>query len=258
MKIALLLGILILQSCGLTRTIRSERDEELMLKQIPKDRITTSDINDYPEIYLTDESILEDTSSSTGLVNDSYYTGLDSSRMSLSMNYSQDYEDPTKVTMFDFQYHSRLDNSYRLYWWTFQIKTATAKYSAVAEESTSNTTAGERGDNLQGFNIFGLGLSHRFRALASQFLTDRFFENVSVYGNYVLHADETDSERYTGYGYTAEYGLNYRSSKSLFYGGKLSYNWAWVERGKEGDENLQARTLTFGWLTLGIELGYYF
>lgn len=258
MKVIILMLILILQSCSLTRTTESLRDEEFLLRQVPADRLTTGDINDYPHTYLTTDSILEDEDTSTGLISDSYYTGLDSTRFSISANYSQDYEDPTKVQMFDFQYFSRLDNSYRQYWWGLQIKTATAKYSAIAEESTSNTGAGERADNLQGFTIFGLGASHRFRALASEFFTDRFFETIAVFGNYVIHADETDAERYTGYGYTAEYGLNYRPTKSLFYGGKFSYNWAWVERGKDGDESLPARSLTFGWLTLGFELGYYF
>jgi len=104
----------------------------------------------------------------------------------------------------------------------------------------------------------GLGAGYRFRALSSQFFTDRFFENISVFGNYMFHSDGTNQEKYKGYGYTAEYGLNYRSSKKLFYGGKLSYNWAMVERAPIDDESLSARSLVFGWLTFGFELGYYF
>jgi hypothetical protein len=258
MKIIILITLFILQSCGLGKLTKAERDEKLLLQQIPLENITTDQLNSYPDLYLSDDSILQSTDYSTGMVQDSYYTGSDSTRVSLSLNFSQDYEDPDKVRVLDFQYLSRIDNSYLKYWWGLQFKSATAKYSAIADESTSDTLAGERGNNTQSFTIVGLGLGHRFRALASQFFTDRFFENVNVFGNYIVHTDGTNSEQYTGYGYTAEYGLNYRSSTRLFYGGKLSYNWAIVERANQDEEPLSARSLVFGWMTLGFELGYYF
>jgi len=258
MKVIILITLFILQSCSLGGQSNAERDEELLLKQIPTNDFSTGELNSYPDVFLSEDSILQETDTSTGMVEDSYYTGNDSTRVSISLNYSQDYEDPTKVQMVDFQYLSRLDASYRQYWWGLQFKRTTAKYSAIAEESDSDNLAAERASNIHSFTIVGFGISHRFRALASQAFTDRFFENVSVYGNYMFHSDGTNDERYTGYGYTAEYGLNYRSSQRFFYGGKISYNWAMVERSAVDDESLSARSLVFGWLTFGLELGYYF
>jgi hypothetical protein len=81
---------------------------------------------------------------------------------------------------------------------------------------------------------------------------------VSVFGNYNFHADSTDSESYSGFGYTAEYSLSYRSSKRFFYGGKISYNWALVDRSQVDEEDLTERSLVFGWTTVGFEFGYFF
>lgn len=259
MKLLILAFLFILQSCGTTaEQKRTERDEELLLQQTPVDNLRTQELNAYPDMYLSDDSILSDTDKETGLVEDAFYTGNDSSRFSISLNYSQDYEDPTKVQMYDFQYFSKINSSYLKLWWGFQAKQVIAKYSAIAEESVTDTLATARKSNNQSFSIFGFGLGHRFRALGGAMLSDRFFENISVFANYMFHTDTTTSETYNGYGYTAEYGLNYRSSKTVYYGGKLSYNWAMVERSAVDEESLPERSLVFGWLTLGLELGYYF
>lgn len=260
MKIFLLVStFFIFISCGSYQLSEDTNERRLLLKTYNPDDVNAKDLNQLPEVYLAEQSALQDKIDEHGIPGDSYYTGSDDVRVSASLNYSQDYEDPTKVQMIDLQYLSRFDESYREYWWGVQLKRTVAKYSAVAEESTSNTLTNERADSSQSFTIAGFGLGHRFRALSSHFFTDRFFENVHVFGNYVIHLDSAESERYQGYGYSAEYGLNYRSQYNLFYGGKLSYNWALVERQKKSsDEDLESRSLVFGWFTLGFELGFYF
>ena len=52
---------------------------------------TFSEIQENPEIFYFNESIIQNRSSSTGLITDSYYTGRDSSRLSLSYHMSADY-----------------------------------------------------------------------------------------------------------------------------------------------------------------------
>ncbi|MBD65819.1 MAG: hypothetical protein CME62_11470 [Halobacteriovoraceae bacterium] len=245
-------------SCGSYSLSDDNNERRLLLKQYDPDDVSARDLNLLPEVYLEDNSALQDDVTSEGFVGRSYYTGSDDVRVSASINYSQDYEDPTKVQMIDLQYLSRFDESYREYWWGLQLKRVVAKFNAIADEPASDSLAENRSTNNQSFTIFGFGLGHRFRALASEFFTDRFFENINVFGNYMFHIDGTNSEKYQGWGYTAEYGLNYRSSKKLFYGGKLSYNWALVDREARDEEKLPERSLVFGWFTLGFEIGFYF
>lgn len=247
---------LLICSCG-TNLKRHERDREILLQGENLDNISAEKLNTYPEIYLFNESIIQEMDMEKGVIDDAFYTGTDNSRLSISMSFSQDYEDPGKVQTLDIIYQTRMKWNYKQYWWALQFKRTTAEYSAIADESTSNTTVPRQTD-LQSFSFIGAGVGHRFRALAAQLESDRFFESINIYGNYVFHIDSTTKDRYQGYGYTAEYGFSYRSGRRLTYGTKLSYNWALVEREKENDESLQARSLVFGWLTLGFELGYYF
>lgn len=234
-----------------------ERDREVLLTPPNPEGVTSSQMNEYPEIYNFSDSTLQERDSDTGNYSDSYYTATDQSRFSASISLSQDYEDPSKVYTLDLIYLNKFDNDYEQLWWGIQLKRTTAKHSAIAEDSKTADSI-SRDQNLQLFSIIGAGVGHRFKTLAHVFNTDRLFETVNVYANYVFHQDNTDSVKYQGYGYTAEYGLHYRSSSSLFYGTKLSYNWAQVQRDAQDDEKLAQRSLVFGWLNLGFEIGYYF
>ena len=200
---------------------------------------------------------MQEVDSSLGIVEDAYFTGNDGSRFALGYNLALDFESLTKIQSFDFIYSSRLSESYRMYWWSLHFQSLTAKYNAIANDSESNPEA-SRSDSDQNMTLFGLGIGHRFRALAGT-MSARYFETVNVFGNYVSHLDSSTEDRYQGYGYSAEYTLHYRSGERLTYGLKFSYNWALVDRDKKNDdESLSERSLVFGWSTLGLELGYYF
>ena len=239
----------------------ADRNRELLLT--PKKNISISDLEKYPEIYRMDNSILKQRDSDTSILSDAYFTLNDPSRLSVTYGLSHDYEDITKVISLDINYLDRFENSYQGLWWGMQFKSVSGKYSALADErvsttgnsnSVANTT---RSENIQSFSILGLGFGHQFKALAQAWETNRLFEVISIYGNYIIHSDSTDSQTYSGYGYTADYQLSYRTNNSFFYGGKISYNWALVEGEQIGTELLIDRSLVFGWTTLGLEIGYF-
>ncbi len=241
-----------------------EQDREELLRRLINEKISREELNKYPEIYQFSDSVLSERSIETGIRSDAYYTRQDDRRFSLSYSFSYDYEDITKIQTFDLNYFNQFDNSYRQMWWGAQIKSTTAKYDAIADERTStsgnsnsvaNTT---RNSELQSFTIMGLGLGHRFKILAEAFDTQRMFEFIAVYANYILHVDNTNSDTYSGYGYNAEYSINRRTNGGFFYGAKLSYNWALVEKAPVDDEKLNDRSLVFGWTSVGFELGYIF
>lgn len=255
MKLSLLLVFIIISSCA--SSSKKQRQREKLLEDKQTKNVQTENLNTYPEIYLANESALQDVDSSEGIVEDAYFTGNDTSRFTLGYNFALDFEQLTKIQSFDFVYSSRISESYRAYWWNVHLQSVTAKYSALANDSESNPGP-LRADSDQNLLVFGLGIGHRFRALAGTMGT-RYFETVNAFGNYISHTDSSTEDKYQGYGYSAEYSFNYRSGERLTYGVKFSYNWALVEREKkDDDETLAQRSLIFGWSTFGFELGYYF
>lgn len=257
MKAFALMISLALLSCA--SNSQKKRDRQILLENNPVKTDELSELNTYPEIYLANDSILEEVDKEDGVVLDAYQTANDSSYLSLGASFSFELQDLLKIQAYDIIYSSRLSKSYREYWWSLQFKNVTARYSAIANDSVSNANSARSSAN-QNFSLIGLGIGHRFRALTGHLKSPRFFERVNTFLNYVTHSDTATSESYKGFGYTAEYGLHYRSSDTFSYGLKFSYNWAMTERKENEDqeEDLSDRSLVFGWGMFGFELGYYF
>ena len=258
-----ILFIILLSSSSLLFASK-ERDRELLLKQNPKEPISQIDTEKYPELYDFSEGLLRERDSSTGTFNERYYTRHDDGYLSFNYHFSQDYQAPNKIQSFGLKYLNKKDDSYNDLWYALSFKYTKAKYNAIADERSSssgdtNSVASiSRLENDQTISTFGMGLAYRFKALTSLFNNSRFFEFITTVLNYNLHQDSTDNESYQGFGYSAEYSLTYRITPTFFYGGKIAYNWAFVERAQVDEENQLERSLVFGWTALGIELGYMF
>ncbi len=226
--------------------------------------IEADELNEYPEIHQSEESILREYSSSTGTYSDPYYTKNDNGVFSLSYSLATSYDEPSSLASFEGTYLNAFDTSYQNLWWGVQLRRTAANYDAIADERTSssgdtnsvaNTT---RGSNQQVLLSLGLGLSYRLKALTYAFDVERLFETTSFFLSYIGHKDSTDDETYRGYGYNAEYVFAYRTSKSFYYGLKLSYHWVLLERAAIDEETLADRSLIFGWTSLGVDFGYIF
>ena len=231
-----------------------ENQRRIMLKADKVEDISAKDLNNFPEIYLKRDTIIQNRNDKTGIFTDPHYSLSDQSRFALGLGLSQDYQNPTKVQSIYAAYMNRIDDFYQELWWGFHFKRTQAHFNAISDDATT----GGRGTNQQSLTIMGTGVGHSFVALADLFDTNKLFEVVSVYFNYNFHLDSTDDQRYQGFGYTADYSLSYRTSKKFFWGTKFSYNWAQVERPEENNESLLARSLVFGWTTISFELGFIF
>lgn len=246
-----------------TRKVMNEVDRDILFEQKEASSITPSDISKEPEIYLDSESLFRDEDSSAGIYTDLYYTKNDSLRISFAYHVSQDYEEFSKLQVLDFQIHKKIP-SYKDQWWGIQLKRVVGKYSAFADELTSdsghpNADANtKRFDNEQSMSMFGFGYGQRFRLLGDLINSDKVFESLMAFANYVYLLDSTNSNKYEGYGLTAEYGLQRRISKGFFAGVKLGYNLASVVRPATTDEKKEDRSLVMKWTSLGFEFGYYF
>lgn len=249
----LILITLFLTSHSFAQNVK-EVERRRLIRDYKVQDVTAEEINNFPEIHLDEQSVLERIDKRTGVYEDPYYTLQDEARFSLGYALSQDYQNPTKVQSVYGSYMNKMDDFYQDMWWAIQFKRTVAQFNAIHDAPET----GGRGTNQQGITMMGLGVAHNFWTLNDLFKSSRVFETVAVYLNYNFHVDSTDDQSYQGFGYTADYSLVYRSTKRWFYGGKFSYNWAQVERAAEEGESDSDTSLVFGWTTLAFELGFYF
>jgi len=238
-------------------------ERERLLQQEDPASLTPQRLSNDSEVYLFSDSLLRDADEDLGILKDYYFTGNDKSRISFSVHLSSDYSDPGKVSTLQGQYLSKF-NDYKQLWWGLQIKRTSAKYSALADEieSTTGHTDSDslitRGDETQSMTTLGIGIGQRFRMFGDFIESNKVFETAMIFVNAVSHLDSATSTTYQGYGFTAEYGVHYRSNESFFYGGKFAYNLASVVREAKSDEKQEDRSLVFGWPSLAFEFGYYY
>jgi hypothetical protein len=207
------------------------------------------------ERALKNDGQLRDLDSDLGVDMSAYYTGRDSSLLSLSYLMSSNYEDPTEHVTIQGHYMKRTE-SYDDWWWGFQFQQTAAAYQAIADQMDSASVA--RTTTTQSFSMLGMGISRRFTMAKRLFKNPRWFEDIRAFANVVYHKDAATEEFYQGLGFTAEYVLQYRMGKNFYYGGKLSYNLAQVAFTKEDQSAVDDREFVFGWLGLGFELGLVF
>lgn len=242
----------------------AQTTDRMLLYQTPKpDKLSPKELKSNEEVYLEKESMIRDVNEETGIMTDYYYTRRDSGRLSIAYHTSHDYEKFSKLYSIDVQLMMKT-NSYKDTWYGLQLKRTVAQYNALADEletETGNANADaniQRRDAQQSMTIVGAGAGFRFNILSDFFDSNRVFEHLMAYGNYIFHLDGKTSEQYRGFGATMEYGLHRRVGESFFVGAKLSYNLASLERAKKDDEDKIDRSLVFRWTSIGIEFGYYY
>lgn len=250
MKLRIILVLFLFSTAHAQVEIERER-----LYQTPDPAsLTPGQIQGNKEVFLYNESlIVED----KGGYTEASYTGTDNNRFGLGFHLSSNYQDFAEITSLEIMFARQLQ-SYSEFWINFLFKQTQGTYEAFAEEIESENATTTRKGSDQSFTTLGVGGGYRFKALSKAFGFNRLFETVDAYITYNSHLDGATDTRYQGFGLQSDYGLHYRGGESIVYGAKLSYNIVAVERANEGDEDLIDRSLVFGWLSLGFELGYYY
>ncbi len=251
MKLKLIL--LLFPALALSQAAKEVERERLFRTPAPES-LSPGDLNNNSEVFLFNESLLME---DKGGYTEAFYTGNDKNRFSLGYQFSTNYQDFTELSSLEMVFSRQLER-YSEVWISAVLKRTTGKYEAMAEEIQTSNGDVKRSDSQQSFTTVGLGGGYRFKTLARVFNSARIFETIDAYLTYNRHLDGATDERYQGFGLLADYGLHYRSTESFYYGGKLSYNIAALERSAQSGEKLEDRSLVFGWTALGFELGYYY
>lgn len=252
MKKLISLSLLFLSPSLLADLTIEEREREVLLENKKDRNITQQEVFDFPEIHNYNHKLHKDLDDDAGVFTDTYFTRYDSGKLGLAYGFSVNIDDPGEIFSLDVSYMRAFENSWREYWWGLQAKLTRTEIEPVSDTLKAST------DDIQEMIFYGVGLGHRFKTLGVLFDSDRLFEIVSVYVNYVTHRDNFAQEDYTGIGYNADYTISYRSSKHFYWGGKISYNWILVDQPAENGNKLSERSRVLGWSSIGFELGYIF
>lgn len=216
-----------------------------------------------PEKYQRDESMIYDLNTDLGIKDQRRYTGTDRNRFAIAGHVNGNYEHINQIFGGEVSYMRR-STRYNQIWYGAQFFQHTTYFDAITQnhKTGSNPNAESAYQRPGGVKdtvmAAGLGVGYRFKLLLDFFPTEDVFENIDVFVNGLQLDEKFIKQKYRGYGLTANYGIHKRSSTSFFYGGKLSYNIASVSREQIGTESKRQRTLSLGWLSVALEMGFFY
>lgn len=212
-------------------------------------------LNRRKEKLQRDEIMVYDINDNTGVSDRRRWTGDDRNRLAGAVHLNGQYEYLAQSRAFEFSWLRRTDNWHKL-WWGAMAKQTSGEFRSFATNNASEGVNRAKDGDI-GVTTFGAGMGYRFRLLMDFLQTDKTMETVNVFATYNTVDDDTSGNTYKGYGMTAEYGLHRRTRSSLFWGGKFTYNIAWVERNKN-DTPQEGRSLSLGYYSFALEAGFYF
>lgn len=211
-------------------------------------------LNRRKEKFQRDELMVYDIDKDIGFADRRRWTGDDRNRLAAAFHLNGQYEFLRELQSIEVSWLRRTNNWHKL-WWGAMLKQTNGEYGAMADNNPNEGITRERSEK-QSLTTFGAGVGYRLRLLTDFIETDKTMETVNVFATYnTLGSDR--SEEYKGYGFTADYGLHRRTRSSFFWGGKFTYNLAWVERSQSNTPQT-GRSLSLGYYTFAFEAGFYF
>lgn len=216
-----------------------------------------------PEKYLRHESMIYELNTNLGIKDQRRYTGTDKNRFSIAGHVSGNYEQISDILGGEITYMRRTTR-YNQIWWGAQFFQHNTYFDAISQNSRAGGNPNSEasfirpGDTKNTVMGLGLGVGYRFKLLLEFFPTEDVFESVDVFVNGIQLDESFIEQKYRGYGLTTNYSIHKRSGTSYFYGGKISYNVASVTRKALGTESKSERSLSLGWPSFALELGFFF
>jgi hypothetical protein len=216
-----------------------------------------------PEKFLRHESMIYDLDTELGIEDQRRYTGSDINRFSLAAHLSANYEQLTDILGFEVNYMRRSTRYNQFFYGAqfFQHKTYfdTISQNASGAGGVNTESSFKRPGNVKNTVLgFGLGMGYRFKLLLDFYPTEDVFETIDVFLNSIQLTENYIGKTYRGPGLSTNYGLHKRSGNNFIYGAKISYNVASVTRSAITNERKSSRSLSLGWLSFGLEIGFYY
>jgi hypothetical protein len=193
----------------------------------------------------------------SGLMVDRHRIKDDRNRISFLFHGNTNLYKIADVTALEFNYAHHFKN----YWMEFFYMRTQADFYRIVDETNSGDLAGssaldESNDEL---NIFGVGVSMRGAWIQELINSESIYTHTAAnFGYYTLNQNFSN-RTYKGPGLKADLGLHVRNSKSMHYGVRTTYHLAHVKRPQAfTDESSSSRSLLLTWMTIGVDLSFYF
>lgn len=247
-------------------TYAQSKSSEIFAPKSTK-KMSTKQLKEQKEIYLENDVLITEFNKALGVQEDTFYTLSDKNRLSISYHMSSNFESLSAISGLELNYLRRIANFQRSFWGLI-YKRNSANFASVANNPVENASATATSDAFpsnqrpdaaeQTMTSMGIGYGHRFKMLLDFFPTSRVFEQITTYVTQTSVTDGFSGQTYEGYGFISDYEIQYRSSLTTYFAVKLSYNLNLVGRAKLVNETSSDSKLTYSWLSIGWQFGYFF
>ncbi|MDC1174537.1 hypothetical protein OAT67_04050 [Bacteriovoracaceae bacterium] len=192
----------------------------------------------------------------TGIEMSDYNTSSDQNRASLLYHINHDASSITGVTTFEFNYAHRFEE----YWLELTAAKTTAKFNEITKRNTEYSIYGdELSEQSEDLTTIGAGFGLRNNWIQNLIPSPKIFSTTTAFLTYNQFKENFLSQSFSGPGLKADFGIHRRSSDSMHYGGKMSYNLAQVKRKASFDgETSSSRSLLLSWLSFAFDISFYF
>lgn len=200
------------------------------------------------------QKTLQDRDDKTGLVI-RFNPDHDASRWSAAYHMNAKAQNLSDLTTLEFIYGMK----WGLGWMEFILAKTSGRFDALTTANSNMSFASQ--DDLHATDedafTFGVGYSLRSQWIMDFFGNDRWSESTSAAATYNTFSENYQNKSYKGFGVQATFGINYRLSKSIQIGPKMSWHLASVKHNEDTNLVSDARSLLLSWFSLAFDFTYY-
>lgn len=212
----------------------------------------------YEATPYNEQLTLEEKNRSLGLIS-SYDIIDDKTFLTFAGHINADMAGLTDLMGLQISYMKRLKH----FWLNGFLSTTRTTFETISHQNDFLDPADPIADDTNE-SIISLGAGAGYRFFWIQQLLDSIFDTRDIYeyttASLVYHtlSEKHTGNSFTGFGLQTEFTIAKRLSPSYHLGVKTSYNISSVKRKVPEGESASANSLAISWLSLALELGFYF
>lgn len=184
------------------------------------------------------------------------FESLHDNRFTLMLGVNPSLTKSSNITNFSFSYGKKFDD--------FWLDTNLLVTNGIFRELSANNPTATGATDLQledqknSLMTIGIGVGRETRYAQTLLPFEDMYEYMAANLTYNSYKEDFSGESFTGPGLLAKFALYKRFNDYFSAGGHFNYNLAVVRRGELATgETSSARSLTLGFLTIGLDLSFY-
>lgn len=177
-------------------------------------------------------------------------------RFSLMLGLNPSLVKSQDMTNFTFSYGKKLDN----YWVDANASLSNGLFRKFSANNPAATgaSATQLENQKNSLTTLGIGIGRETRYAQTLLPFNDIYELMAANLTYNIYKEDFSGKSFSGPGILAKFSVYKRFNNYFSAGAHFNYNLAVVKRSQENDtENSSARSLTLGFLTVGVDLSFY-